>query len=54
VTKLNRLDLSYDSATGYINGVFVLDKYYITGRDIPAHQAVIPYADFGKSVLIGS
>jgi len=54
VTKLNRLDLSYDSATGYINGVFVLDKYYITGRDIPAHQAVIPYTDFGKSVLMGS
>lgn len=54
VTKLNRLDLNYDSSTGYINGAFVLDKYYITGRDIPAHQAVIPYTDFGKSVLMGS
>jgi hypothetical protein len=54
VTKLDSLNLNYDSSTGLIFGSFVLDKYYITGRDIEAHQAAVPYTDIGKSVLIGS
>lgn len=54
VTKLDSLNLNYDSATGLIFSSFVIDKYYITGRDIEEHQAVVPYTDFGKSVLIGS
>lgn len=54
VTKLDSLNLNYDSATGLIFGSFAIDKYYITGRDIQAHQAVVPYTDIGKSVLIGS
>lgn len=54
VTKLDNLNLNYDSATGLILGSFTIDKYYITGRDIQAHQAVVPYNDIGKSVLIGS
>lgn len=54
VTKLNRLNMTFDSATGLINGSFVVDKYYITGRDIEEHQVVLPKVSFGKSVLIGS
>jgi hypothetical protein len=53
-TRLNTLDMNYDSSTGLINGSFILDKYYITGRDMPEYQTDIPYSDFGKSVLIGS
>jgi hypothetical protein len=54
VTKLNSLNLTYDSSTGYITGDFALDKYYITGRDFPDHETNIPYADFGKDILIGT
>jgi hypothetical protein len=53
VTKLDSLNMNYDSSTGLILGSFVLDKYYITGRDIQEHQAVVPYTDLGKNVLIG-
>lgn len=54
VTTLDSLSLNYDSSTGLILGNFVIDKYFITGRDIQEHQAVVPYTDFGKSTLIGS
>jgi hypothetical protein len=53
VTRLDSLNMNYDSSTGLILGSFVLDKYYITGRDIQEHQAVVPYTDLGKNVLIG-
>ena len=54
VTKLNVLTMTYDSSTGLIAGTFSLDKYYITGRGIPEHQATIPYTALGKNVLIGT
>lgn len=54
VTRLDSLNLNYDSSTGLILGSFLIDKYFITGRDIQEHQAVVPYTDLGKSVLIGS
>ncbi len=54
VTTLDSLNFNYDSSTGLILGSFAIDKYFITGRDIQEHQAVVPYTDFGKSVLVGS
>lgn len=54
VTRLDSLSLSFDSSTGDILGSFVIDKYFITGRDIEEHQANIPYTDLGNSVLIGN
>ncbi len=54
VTKLDSLSINFDSSTGYIMGNFAIDKYYITGRDIQEHQAVIPFTQLGKSVLMGS
>lgn len=53
VTKLDSLTMNYDSSTGLIMSSFVLDKYFITGRDIQEHQAAVPYVELGKSVLIG-
>ncbi|NLA85781.1 MAG: hypothetical protein GX847_00550 [Clostridiales bacterium] len=54
VTKLDSINLNYDSSTGLILSNFVLDKYYITGRDIQEHQAAVNYTNLGKSVLIGN
>lgn len=54
VTKLSHLSMTFDSATGLVNGSFVLDKYYITGRDIEEHQIVLPKVPFGKKALIGT
>lgn len=54
VTVLDSLSINFDSATGLILGNMIIDKYFVTGRDIQAHQAVVPYTDIGKSVLIGS
>jgi hypothetical protein len=54
VTKLNSLNINYDSTTGLITGSFAVDKYYITGRDIEDHQLNIPYTNIGKDVLMGS
>lgn len=54
VTTLDSLNMNFDSSTGLILGSFVINKYYITGRDIQEHQAVVPYTDIGKSILIGS
>lgn len=54
VTKLDSLDLTLDVTTGLITGGFVLDKYYITGRDIPDHQTGVNYTNIGKSTLMGS
>ncbi len=54
VTKLDSMNLNYDSSTGLILSNFVLDKYYITGRDIQEHQASVNYTNLGKSVLIGN
>jgi hypothetical protein len=53
-TKLDSLNMNYDSSTGLILGSFVIDKYFIAGRDIQEHQATVPYNDLGKDVLIGS
>ena len=54
VTKLDSLNMNFDSSTGLILGSFAVDKYYITGRDIPEHQAAIPFVELGKDILIGS
>ena len=54
VTKLSSLTLSYDSSTGFITGEFALDKYFITGRDIPDKETVIPQMDLGKDILMGT
>ena len=54
VTKLNSLNLTYDSSTGFITGEFLLDKYYITGRDVPDNETKIPYTELGKSILMGT
>jgi hypothetical protein len=54
VTKLNSLNMSFDSSTGLILCGFAIDKYYITGRDIQEHQAVIPSTELGKNALMGS
>jgi len=54
VTKLDSLNMNYDSSTGLILGSFAIDKYFITGRDIGEHQAAVPFVELGKDVLIGS
>lgn len=54
VTSLESLNISYDATTGLILGSFIVDKYYITGRNIQEHQADVPYSSIGRSVLIGS
>lgn len=53
VTKLNSLDITFDSSSGLITGALSLDKYYITGRDIPEHQTDIPFTELGKDILMG-
>ena len=54
VMRLNSLNLTYDSSTGFIKGELSLEKYYITGLDIPEQETKIPAMDIGKNVLIGS
>lgn len=53
MTKLDSLNMNFDSSTGLILGSFIVDKYYITGRDIPEHRAAIPFVELGKDILIG-
>lgn len=52
-TSLDSVDLSYDATTGLILGSLIINKFYITGRDIEEHQANVPYTDIGKDVLMG-
>lgn len=54
VTSLESLNINYDATTGLILGSFVVNKYYITGRNIQEHQVSVPYSSIGRSVLIGS
>ena len=53
VTKLDSLDVSYDNTSGLLLGDLTLSKYFITGRDIPEHSPVIPYASIGNDHLMG-
>lgn len=53
VTRLQSLVLNYEATTGDITGTFVIDKFYITGRDLPDHNPSIPYNTLGKSTLMG-
>lgn len=54
ITTLDNLELSYDGTTGLIHSSFILDKYYITGRDIEDHKVNVPYSALGKDVLMGT
>lgn len=54
VTTLESLNINYDTSTGLILGSFIVDKYYITGRNIQEHEANVPYSSIGRSVLMGS
>lgn len=54
VTSLESLNISYDATTGLILGGFVVNKYYITGRNIQEHQVDVPYSSIGRNVLIGN
>ncbi len=53
VTSLNSIELSYDNTTGLILGSMVVNKYFITGRDIEEHQPYVPYTDIGNDAPMG-
>lgn len=51
---VSSIDMTYDAATGRINGMFVLDQFAITGdgRELPA--AVIPAVEHGNESIFGT
>jgi hypothetical protein len=52
-TSLDTVELSYDSTTGLLLGSLVIDKYYLTGRDLEPHQPNIQYTDIGNDTPMG-
>ncbi len=52
-TSLNSVELNFDSTTGLLQSIFVIDKYYVTGRDLEEHQINVPYTDIGNDALMG-
>lgn len=51
---VSAVDMSYDSATGMINGMFVLDQFAITGDGRELAPAEIPAMDHGNESIFGT
>lgn len=51
---IGSVSLGFDHTTGGLSGSVVLNRYYLTGSNIPYEESDIPYIDTGVDTIFGN